>query len=84
VTAPTEHADITAAKALIAEEPTLSTYIADLVRRGEAEWFLDPHVPNVVGCVDTQGDGFAYVVVYLDLSDWEVDEDTEIDLYSID
>jgi len=76
--------EIETAKAIVAEEPVLSDYLADLVRNGEAEWFLDPYVPNVVGCVDTLGDGFAYVVVYLDHADWEVDEDTEIDLYSID
>jgi len=76
--------EIETAKAIIAEEPVLAEYLADLVSRGEAEWFLDPYVPNVVGCVDTLGDGFAYVVVYLDHADWEVDEDTEIDLYSID
>lgn len=83
MTAPTEHPDITAAKALIAEEPILADYISDLVRRGEAEWCVNPYVPNVVGCVDTQGDGFAYVVVYLDHSDWGVDQDTEINLYTI-
>lgn len=76
--------EIETAKSIIAEEPVLAEYLADLVRLGEAEWFLDPYVPNVVGCVDTLGDGFAYVVVYLDHADWEVDEDTEIDLYSID
>lgn len=74
---------IAAAKNLLSEEPVLFDYLSDLVRNGEAEWFLDPYVPNVVGCVDTLGDGFAYVVVYLDHADWEVDEDTEIDLYSV-